>query len=296
MIKVRKPEKTRPIFYPLLTGSRAQVSILLFLRRIFPTDRLKKASNCLFVFLAAWYIAFQLTAIFQCTPVQFFWQRTLPGGHCVNSINFYIALASTNLFTDVAILLLPMPIVWRLQISTSRKLSISAVFMLGGFVCAIALYRITTLPLIDDNDITYSNTYAGVWTAIEGSVGVIVACLPSLMPIWQRIRGRSVQYAQYNSDYSRQKTASKYASGSRHRSMGRFAEEDADRFDVFSSEPWPLPNPSQERIVCTAVAHGEDASDQHSDASHAIGVVTEVHQQIELRDLNTTPTKVEHCK
>ncbi|KAJ5812384.1 hypothetical protein N7474_008685 [Penicillium riverlandense] len=245
--------------------------------------------NGLLIFLGIWYITFQLVAIFQCTPVKFFWERTIPGGHCVDSVSFYIALASTNTFTDIAILFLPMPLVWRLQISLSKKISISGVFLLGAFVCAIALYRISTLPLINDNDITYSNTYAGLWTSIEGSVGVIVACLPSLMPIWQRMRGRKVGYAQYSSQFTQ------YGNGSKnYRSMGGGGLKDGQNgFDMLSSGTWPPEHSqSQERIMRTTVAHGEEAcgtpSDERSEASrHAIGVVTEVHQQIELRDIKT---------
>jgi hypothetical protein len=206
----------------------------------------------------------------------------------VDSVSFYIALASTNTFTDITILFLPMPLVWRLQISLSKKISISGVFLLGGFVCAIALYRISTLPLIDNNDITYSNTYAGIWTSIEGSVGVIVACLPSLMPIWQRIRGRKVGYAQYSSQFTQ------YGNGSKsYRSMGGSGLKDGrEGFDMLSSGTWPEQSQSQERIMRTTVAHGEEAygtpSDERSEASrNAIGVVTEVHQQIELRYIKT---------
>lgn len=38
-----------------------------------------------------------------------------------------------------------------------------------------------------------SNTYAGLWTAIEGSTGTAVACLPSLMPIYFKLRGKAVR-------------------------------------------------------------------------------------------------------
>ncbi|CAL5872183.1 uncharacterized protein PFLUO_LOCUS6441 [Penicillium psychrofluorescens] len=185
-----------------------------------------------------------------------------------------------------------MPLVWRLQISRSKKISISGVFLLGGFVCAIALYRISTLPLINDNDITYSNTYAGLWTSIEGSVGVVVACLPSLMPIWQRIRGRTVGYAQYSSQFTQ------YGNGSKsYRSMGGGGLKNGrDELDVLSSGTWPERSQSQERIIRTVVAPGEEVnsipSDERSDISrNAIGVVTEVHQQIELTDLKTQEHK-----
>ncbi|KAL2000397.1 hypothetical protein VTN02DRAFT_3177 [Thermoascus thermophilus] len=166
------------------------LSILLFYQRLFPVAPMKLACRYLQIFLIVWHVTFQTTAIFQCTPIRYFWDRSLPGGRCINIIAFYIALAATNCATDVILLFLPIPMVWNLRVRRSKKVALSGVFMLGAFVCAIALYRISTLPLIDPEDITWSNTYAGLWTGIESSAGVIVACLPSLMPIWVRFRGR----------------------------------------------------------------------------------------------------------
>lgn len=45
--------------------------------------------------------------------------------------NFYITLASLNLVTDVAILILPISFIWHLQIQKSKKLWLSVVFLLG---------------------------------------------------------------------------------------------------------------------------------------------------------------------
>lgn len=230
----------------------------------------------LFIFLAVWYVAFQLTAIFQCTPVHYYWNRTIPGGHCVNDIAFYIALAATNTFTDIVLLALPLPTVWSLKINKGKKLALSGVFVLGAFVCAIALYRISTLPLIDPNDITFSNTYAGIWTAIEGSVGVIVACLPSLMPIWRRLRGRSPDYPCFSSQANRYDSKGLQSGVTRSRAH-------REGFETITTSPDR--NHSQERIIKNSSAVASRSTDEADLAAGQgeIMVVTEVQQDIELR-------------
>jgi hypothetical protein len=255
-----------------------QVSILLFYRRLFPTQRIRQITMGLFIFLAVWYAAFQLTAIFQCTPVHYYWNRTIPG-HCVNDIDFYIALAATNTVTDVILLILPMPTVWALKVNRSKRLALSAVFLLGAFVCGIALYRISTLPLIDPSDITFSNTFAGVWTAIEGSVGVIVACLPSLMPIWRRLRGRAADYPYYSSQSNRYDGSQGLQTGA-----GR-SRATRKGFDTITTATSPERNTSEERIIqnSTVVGHASDTDIRA--AQGEITVVTEVQQDIELRRL-----------
>ena len=132
--------------------------------------RLLVASSIIGAILLAWYIAIQITAIFQCLPIRYYWRR-LGQGHCIQTTNFYIILASLNLATDVAILILPIPFIWQIQIRKSKKLWLSVVFLLGSLyaihpisargltkwlrsVCVTSVIRLQTLTDIDDEDIT----------------------------------------------------------------------------------------------------------------------------------------------
>jgi len=81
--------------------------------------------------LLLWYIAFQTTAIAQCVPISFYWNKDIEHGQCIKFVPFYIALAATNVFTDVVILALPMPLVWKLQVKTPRKIGLTITFLLG---------------------------------------------------------------------------------------------------------------------------------------------------------------------
>lgn len=80
----------------------------------------------------AWGIAFLFTFMFQCIPVSGFW--AFVRGYrkkCINPIvNDYYAV--TTVILDVAILCIPCPIVWRLQMRLSQKFVVLAIFMLGG--------------------------------------------------------------------------------------------------------------------------------------------------------------------
>lgn len=71
------------------------------------------------------------TFTFQCYPVQMFWEHDL-GGHCIDQNAFYLASAIINVFGDVAVLSLPLPIIWGLQASRSKKWSLSFLFLLGA--------------------------------------------------------------------------------------------------------------------------------------------------------------------
>lgn len=108
-----------------------KLSILLFYRRLFPTPWMRLACNIVGGFLMLWYLAFQITAIVQCIPTRYYWDKKGEKGNCIKLVPFYIALAASNVATDVLILTLPIPLVWKLQVKTSKKIGLTITFLLG---------------------------------------------------------------------------------------------------------------------------------------------------------------------
>jgi len=45
---------------------------------------------------------------------------------------FYLAMGSLNLVTDIFVVLMPIPILWSLQLPAARKSALVAVFLLAG--------------------------------------------------------------------------------------------------------------------------------------------------------------------
>ena len=53
-------------------------------------------------------------------------------GHCIDQ-SLFITLASVfYMMADFAIYVMPMPLVWHLQMSRRRKVELSIVFLVGG--------------------------------------------------------------------------------------------------------------------------------------------------------------------
>ena len=53
-------------------------------------------------------------------------------GTCLDLKALLLATAIINILTDIAVLVLPMPIVWNLKIQRSQKVAVSGIFLLGG--------------------------------------------------------------------------------------------------------------------------------------------------------------------
>lgn len=67
-----------------------------------------------------------------CRPFEYNWDKSIPGGQCINQPLCYIFGSSFNVFTDIAILFLPLRGIWRLQLRNVQKFQLSGVFLLGS--------------------------------------------------------------------------------------------------------------------------------------------------------------------
>lgn len=78
----------------------------------------------------AWLIGTLLSVTFICSPIEKVWNFTLPG-KCLNFKHLWLGNGLPNLIIDVIILVLPLPMLWKLQMKTVRRLQISGVFICG---------------------------------------------------------------------------------------------------------------------------------------------------------------------
>lgn len=114
-----------------------KVSILLMYTRIFPTRPFRIAAIVLGGIAVAWVISIICVSVFQCSPIAKAWHPNLPGT-CINLKGSFIGNAVPNILTDIAILSLPVPVVWGLQASPAYRLSVIGLFLLGSL--SVLLY------------------------------------------------------------------------------------------------------------------------------------------------------------
>ena len=80
--------------------------------------------------VCAWLVAVLVSLILQCSPPQEAWERTVPGA-CQDPYNWWLASGVSSFILDLIILLLPLPMLWRLQVKPSRKGLLIGVFFCG---------------------------------------------------------------------------------------------------------------------------------------------------------------------
>lgn len=209
-----------------------KLSILMFYRRLFPhqstTPRWRLCHLALCITSIIIGIISLFGAAFQCTPVAYLWDKTIPGGYCVNFSAFARFTNVGNLTTDILILALPIPIVWSLQLDRHKKIGVCGLFLLGGFVCVASVVRFYFLEGIDEGmDPTWVNVNAGIWSAVEPSIGVVSACLPIMGPLLRtHIMSFSTSVFRSRKHSQEASSAPTGKSGSRdRRSFGRIGDD-----------------------------------------------------------------------
>lgn len=81
--------------------------------------------------VVGWSIAATALTIFQCVPIPASWDKSVDA-QCIDKDAFWIAYAILNVVTDVLVLALPIPQVFKLQLKLREKLLLSGIFLLGG--------------------------------------------------------------------------------------------------------------------------------------------------------------------
>lgn len=113
-----------------ITFSKA--SVLFLYERIFSIDRrLRLWIRIMMFILVAYLLSASFGLIFTTNPVQAQWDYWIPHT-TIDKLPFYIVIGVANLLLDIVILSIPQTIVWKIHQSLKRRISIAAVFMLGG--------------------------------------------------------------------------------------------------------------------------------------------------------------------
>ncbi|KAE8323483.1 hypothetical protein BDV39DRAFT_217727 [Aspergillus sergii] len=175
------------------TVTPAKISILLFYIRIFSTPKFRMIAYAVGFIVLGHGIGVFFAAIFQCSPVQYAWDKTIEGGSCFDQQAFYRYVSPPNILTDVLILVMPLPFVWKLHTRMTQKLALTGVFLLGGLGTVASILRMTIF--FQENaltDPTWASVNLGIWTVLEAGIIIISACLPSIWPLIVRILPRKL--------------------------------------------------------------------------------------------------------
>lgn len=106
----------------------------MFYRRIFVGNGFNKASIAVLLFIVLWTVAFFFATVLECNGqnLNLIWKSVKTFiGQCQKYKTIQLAHCATDVATDLIVLSLPLPSIWRLNMTIQRKIVLSLIFLIG---------------------------------------------------------------------------------------------------------------------------------------------------------------------
>ncbi|KAK3067334.1 hypothetical protein LTR53_015868 [Teratosphaeriaceae sp. CCFEE 6253] len=196
-----------------------KISVCLLVLRIKNTRPLRRFLYGVMALLVVTTVIPIIALCIECRPLQGFWHREM--GHC-HSPNFRIysiyVQAAYSVTTDLLCSLLPILIVWNLQLALHKKVGVCVMMCMGLMyvlrrkVSLSTVLSDTDLPSatifaavraaslsVKTTDTTYAYAYTGTWMIIEANLGIMATNIPPLRGVVNLFRRRVRQYSRRHS-------------------------------------------------------------------------------------------------
>ncbi|KAJ5369879.1 uncharacterized protein N7496_005971 [Penicillium cataractarum] len=190
------------LVYPLSIGL-VKFSILAQYYRIFAVNRFRKCVIGVGLFVFAYTIIVVFVNAFECRSKPWrAWDPSFPEG-CNDLHATYFSTAGINILTDLIILVIPLPLLMKLNLHRRRKYALIAIFLSGTFASAASIVRLNGLyKYTVTKDVSYDAIQILFWSQIEVNVAIISASAPSLRPMFATIFKSSSYARSYGNAYN----------------------------------------------------------------------------------------------
>ena len=119
-----------PLFW-VTAVTLIRFSVILLYIRIFVTRSFRLTCYAILNLNTIFFIATFLSNVLSAIPVGCQWSDTIECSSAVDAKSIDFSVALFNLLLDVTVVLLPMPVLWGLQMAVGKKATLSGMFGLG---------------------------------------------------------------------------------------------------------------------------------------------------------------------
>ncbi|KAF2174499.1 hypothetical protein K469DRAFT_541752, partial [Zopfia rhizophila CBS 207.26] len=130
--------------------------------------------------IAMWLDAIILFA--SCTPVERKWNKDV-SGVCWNRfivVGFGIFSGAYSGAMDILLAILPVTLMWNLQLERKKKIGVCVSMSLGVFAGIAAAIKTSNISIKPRKDITFDTAGLFIWAASEAAVTVVATSIPYL--------------------------------------------------------------------------------------------------------------------
>ncbi|KAL4899585.1 hypothetical protein BDW74DRAFT_171395 [Aspergillus multicolor] len=200
-----------------------KISMLFLYLRLFPNVLLRKAIFTSLAITALWALGSFFAQVFSCKPISFYWNQWdgEHEGRCSSHNALLLAHSIINIVLDILVIVLPMPVLVRLQMSIEKRVGMCLMFAVGLVVTVISVLRLVeTVGFNDTTNPTKDFVPVGVWSLLEIDVGIMCSCMPGIRALCKRLyntlrnKRESTEYSNGSRSRSRQNKPGSGGSGS----------------------------------------------------------------------------------
>ncbi|OTA96463.1 hypothetical protein M434DRAFT_67635 [Hypoxylon sp. CO27-5] len=160
-------------------------SLLVSYFRFVPRGMCKYGVSCVLASCTLFHLACLIVQLNLCHPISKQWDGTITDGKCINPIPFYMSSSSLTIVFDFAVMFLPFPVLIKTKIEKRKKVALLGLFAVGFFITIIQIIRIQFIKGLAN---PLSSGSVILWSGVEANLGVVVACVPVLSPLFKQKR------------------------------------------------------------------------------------------------------------
>ncbi|KAK6700303.1 hypothetical protein SNK05_013107 [Fusarium graminearum] len=165
-----------------ITLTLTKLSILAFFLRIFPDHNFRRMVHGTVAFIIVMSATFLVLFMLQSVPMKVSWEgwkEKNPKGVLLSTNAIATSHGAINVALDVWMLILPMTQLWKIGIKPKKKIGIMSMFGAGALLTIFSTVRIPYISKFAlSKNITADTVDTVIWSMVETSIGMIVACMP----------------------------------------------------------------------------------------------------------------------
>ncbi|KAI1186875.1 hypothetical protein F5B17DRAFT_401807 [Nemania serpens] len=182
--------------FHILSLNLGKLSALFFYMKLFNSKSVARVTQWCILAVSLGTLGLILWQFFFCHPLSKMWEwRGLET--CGDRQPLYVAVCVWSIFTDLLVLVVPLPIIWKLKMERTQKIRLSYLFTAGLSVTATSVVRLAYIVTIDyHNDFSFHSVPSTFLAVLEPPETILCVSLPMiysfLARVWASRSGRSV--------------------------------------------------------------------------------------------------------
>ncbi|PVH81161.1 hypothetical protein DL98DRAFT_174500 [Cadophora sp. DSE1049] len=183
---------TQILFSAATTLTKLSMLVLVYRIVTESSKKLPKIIIGVMVLIALESVAFLFAVMFQCGNPSTYWTLSFaPQPECMSETKNLLAAGIINTIGDLVVVILPIPIIWRLQLPIQQQIIIILLFGAGILVTVASVLRTYYLYQVTNGwDKTWHASPAWITSSVELYVGIMCASIPATKKFFGRFSPR----------------------------------------------------------------------------------------------------------